>query len=249
MDRVLYLAVSKAFGEIVLPDRPASEADWPEEKLLDARRWARYYFVSNALMALVYVLPLFIAIEAGAIVPALYALILILLHLVFVVVEKYKMGLYDRHLRVAKPGGGIMPIKIPSGKRLKRLPFETAKFYRALGIELFRSLTLKYTDWARLRPSERTGAQRVIYTRPDPRELQRFAEDSVVSEWMHIVGFCLNCTLLVLLLPHNLVLAQGYVGLVMVLDLACVLLQRYNRSRILDVAARRSARPKNTTQD
>lgn len=248
----LYRSVAKLFHEPVVPKgvdpRSTRALGWTDEMLVEGRRAARYYAVSNGIRAYAYLGLMVPAMILHHEHPAQLLAMLGIFHLMNVSLELYKFNIFSRHLKasealgVHEPAGTLVKPAAAKTKPIRILPGETVQIYEALGMEAFRRFMVEYVEWAKISRAERQAGARPTFAGYRGSDMQMYASNTVISEVIHFAGSFLNLLAVWLLFQDRMIYAGVLILFGVLFDFAVALLQRYHRLRIHQILAQRNRR-------
>lgn len=255
--RGCYRGVARLFGETPLPHTRSIQAmSSLSEAGLDAHALDRMYYATRYyeavhLVCASFALPLvyFMAVYWQ---PWLfgYATVLFALHLLNTFQERYKRCLC--WLLIQKPPSAPPPSPAASSDSesdspppfwFRPAPFETARFYRRLGVERIRRIVLNVTSNTMLDDRQRANGEKPAYMNGYSLEnVRAFQKQTQTAEVSHIVGVFLHAPFLVHFLREGFWAGGGYVLFMNLANAYCALLQRYHRVRLARILQRRNRR-------
>ncbi len=183
-------------------------------------------------------------------VSSLLLVLLILFHGFFVSLEIFKIRVYSAYLdrfpalseenANASLRSSEKPARVLDPVRLRPKRWESTRIYRAIGIHFLQSSLLKYSWWARgsSKQQESEIQSRNVkpkFTSPKTQDLVQFAGETVTSELVHGACAAANLFVMVALWIERLAFVALICGFMLLVDLAMVMLQRYNRARIFEL--------------
>jgi len=235
--RRLYSLVAGWVHEPTLPSTSEDVGSWAQCQLQDALQKTHYFTMANLARAALYV-PQAIAFGMTEYWPGLvYVTVTWIAHLILVVVERYKKSLALHWMPLASPIDPKPERPIPEWPSgiFKLRKFETEKFYKGIGIELFRS----FSTWAMSTMSYGFTGQRMTYiAQPSRKQALAFERATRVSEAVHI-GSAISVAPLVVFSWLGAPLGIAIWSTVIVYgDVMLALLQRYHRVRVWPVIKR-----------
>jgi hypothetical protein len=237
--RSLSVFAGKVFGQPHPPSLGSKEPPrWTKADYVGFRQDARYYLISNAIRAgltapLVYATA---QIGAGWIVD--FMGLVLILHLLIVVVEGYRLGLARELEPKALPtepnpsARKPAPVTFKTRGYFRPRAFENEPLYRFLGVEWFRRIVVWYGEVTKLSAEDRERGEEVRYVEhAGLQEVVQFESTTRTAEAIHLICALWNLPALWVLVlagsPWTPVAAALFL-----LDAYLVLLQRYHRSRV-----------------
>lgn len=242
MIRPLYLLLSKWWGDEPLPEEPSPR--WPKARLLSTLTWSRYFLVGNVIRAGTLSPVLGYAVSNRLALPLFLLLYPLSVHGALIAIELYKQALIGRlagssedQEYVPEPKYPDLPV-VDRGK-LRLMPFESVRFYRTMGLEVFRALVTWYVDRAM------GGTSHVRYMdRSGRRAAVDFAMETSVAESVHAKGAAINTLVLGVIWEGAPLWIRVWLGVWVFAEWLLVLLQRYMRVRVFEALTKRQGRPK-----
>ena len=232
--RRVYAQVAGWVHEPLLPATRDVVGSWAQIQLKEAIQKTHYFTVANLARAALYI-PQAIAFGMAKYWQGLlYVALTWAAHLLLVVVERYKKALALHWMSLATPvePKPERPIpEWPSGiYRLRK--FESEKFYKRIGIELFRS----FSTWAISTMTYGFTGQKMTYiSQPSRKQALAFERATRVSEAVHI-GSAISVAPLVVFSWIGAPLGIAIWSTIIVYgDVMLALLQRYHRVRVWPV--------------
>lgn len=237
--RVFYVFITNLVKDRLLP--PAKEANsakgWAEHDIRERIESARYFGRAQVVRALCNIPMIYVGWKGNA--PwVLYSfLALLAVQILMIGVEVYKHAITS--LLTADPDATPEPPPNSFGDwYFTPKKWESEKFYRAIGIEGFRTFVNWYISSTRLTREEKTTGKKVEYVaKPAPNDLLRFEVGTRIGEIVHLIIALINIMPLVVAIQQYF---HGYIifhcAFFVWGDFYLVLLQRYHRLRIWQTA-------------
>jgi hypothetical protein len=236
---------------------------WPQKRLLSVRTWSQYFLTGNIIRIGIYMPTFWLAMVRPE--PAVFFVIWfpLLIHVLFITVELYRLLIIKRTLHLAPEGEWHdrprlrANFKSLNAKVLHLRSFESVRLYRAIGVELYHRFVMWYIGKA-LR-----GGSPQYLERLGPRYALDYAMDSMLAEKVHAAAATLNLTVTLLLLhcwwqwpptPSPLMVLLGlspdqmtlisriiliYQAYWLFMEYYLVMVQRFIRVRILSALAKK----------
>jgi len=247
--RPVFAAVSSLFGERLPPPSwaPGSRLDERgQHDLIRTYARTRYHELVNLIALAVYSLLLALLLASGRPIAAVYCVVLMVTHALPALLERYKRARCDALLTdagVSSRGMSMAAAWRPqtvSAPRALTSPAaewyfapkraETRRFFGRLGVGAFREFVLHLFRAAGTDEAAPSGAGgRFVQSRSD---LAAFDAQLRISEATHLVGMALHVPFVASFLHPTHVAGLAYVGMMLAVNLECVLLQRQHRSRL-----------------
>lgn len=241
----LYEAVARLFNEEPLgpPSRLSSlenlhfgHADF--ERMLMA---SRYYDLANVCKALLYLPAVIAAFVLGVPLAAGWGATLLTMHYLMVSIERYKRVLCVVYLPLVPPDYVPVPRVVRPPREASAFAnfffgpwrWESAKLYRALGVEVMQRFVQFCANLTRVEAKNRVEGEKFRFIDQAKRQsLTEFLGSTRTSEGIHLIALGLNLPLLIPFIMSGHKGWSVYVGFIILFDLYCVFLQRYNRVRM-----------------
>lgn len=257
--RRFYQLTSAIYHEPMLPTvqtlREGKAADIHPARVKVIYADSGYYEIVNLIYCLAY-LPLLIHLYLLRQKWLLaYGLAWLGLHVACVTLERYKRSLATSWLedyRVKHPSEPPLPEEESVSSAFpaalyrfyfRAAPFESARLYRALGTEWFRLFVVWLKQITTLNPEQTGKKRRIRYLDGiTPNAIEKFLEDTRISEVTHVIGTLTLVPFLIILLQERS--TSGLIALAPLLwgNVYSVLLQRYHRVRVARFQQRREKR-------
>lgn len=241
--RALYVFTASSVQEPILPstkDAPEKKG-WSAEQLHERRSGSRYFAAANMIRT-VFHLPVivFSVIYGFKWVTWLFSFFAVC-HLLLALVESYKAGIVE--LVPPDEKGSEIDQFVPANFAehwFSPKPWESEKFYHAIGIKWFQALTTLIIKHIWLTKAERKSGVEVEYLRSHtPVQVLRFEVATRVGEMVHMAMGLMDGIPLVLAATHKL--GWGWVLYFVWIfwgDTWLGFLQRYHRLRVWKLVQR-----------
>ncbi len=241
--RFLYRFVAGVVMERMLPSTSETNCDWGQDEIEEAERNSRYFGAANFARASCYI-PQAIAFYLFRYWPGLnYVLILFILHGHLVALEGYKRRLCKYWIPKISEDNSPRAEPDPSLPKgwFEIKKFESERFYRILGLELFK----RFVTMIMSKLTYGFSGKRMIYIpQPNRSNTVAFERATRVSEIVHWSS-AVSVLPLVFFSWHGAPLGIAIWSTIIVWgDIMLALLQRYHRSRLWVVLKRIVSRKK-----
>ncbi|MBS1707272.1 MAG: hypothetical protein JSS65_00970 [Armatimonadetes bacterium] len=250
--RSLYKLTGGGLAEPGLPSlKDAKQATgWGEDHLRDLFEGARYFGIANAVRLVLHVpVVVFLCLVHAWGWVAVFGVVCAF-HILCVVLEVYKAGIgrliTADHAAPKRVEQSVLSVSeaMPWGKYLwGQKPWESEKFYKALGMDWFQEYVVIYVEATRLNRFERRSGEKVEYLgKMSPAELAQFEVGTRLGEFAHLVFAGLDLAPVVVCVALHQWLWAPYLLFLLWGDSWLALLQRYHRIRITGLLEKYRAR-------
>lgn len=210
------------------------------EAMEHAIEHSRYYAWANLIRAAIYV-PVLVGLQGtGHHVSIAVIFLLVVFHMFCVLAEAYKANaarIFQRRggfaIEPARPQGPT-EISFLGAGYYKPKPFESERGYRLAGFEVVRRLVNIFIEWSQLTREERNRGKKPRQMAPTRAGMVKYESETRQAERMHLLAGSLNLPPLASFLLLGKWGYAGWVGFILVIDGALVLLQRYLRLRVVN---------------
>lgn len=240
--RSAYLLAARVAGERPLPPLGFAASEFSQKEIEETLQASRYFEAANIARAACYSPHLWFFWTGGHAMALGYTGLLLVLHALCVLVERYKRRLCLDHLSRPESltAGGLAkpPTQHHEGWadiyfRPKR--FETDRLYQVIGMGAFR----KFVQWVMKTLTYGFGKGEYEYI-PNPTRASaiEFERETRVSEGIHVVGIAMTLPLAIFAWKTGPIGLAVWSSLITLGDTGLALLQRAHRTRIWPVVSR-----------